>query len=219
MKRLFALIALVITLIGSAGLCLAEEPIWIEPGKSVGKVTLGMTIGDVINQIGIFDKIEEKQPLPFADMHYPLMTIQVSYLKEMKGMIEELKRGTKPDPSKWKAYVDWITTYDPKAKTRGSIGVGSSLKAVLDVFGDTQVRETSSTPLKLVKCGHVDVYKFPQNRPSSLRSHGEWPYVLSVDYANEGISFYFKIHGKDQTLTVYAITISDRKDCEVLIGS
>ena len=69
---------------------------------------MGTTIGDVIKQIGTFDEIEQEQGLPVAHMHYPLMTIEVSYIKEMKGMLEELKRGTKPDPSKWKAYVAWI---------------------------------------------------------------------------------------------------------------
>lgn len=106
-----------------------------------------------------------------------------------------------------------VTSYSPYSKTRGNIGIGATLPEVLNVFGDNQIKTIRREPLKAVICSTADIFKYPENKISSLKEENYNGYMLSVDYFQEGIYFVFKLD--DGMPKVFAITVSEKDECKV----
>ena len=187
-----------------------DQALWIEPGVGIGKLKLGDRIKDVISKLGPPRNIRGNQMIGW--MEYSSIFIEISGTNSLS---RALKSGKKISPEEIESIVNFITIYGLSAKTRGNLSIGSTLKEVIEVFGDTQVRTVSQEPLKIVKCASVDVYKFPENRPSTLREDSFSGYVLTTHYDSEGIEFHFKIEN-NSILKVFAITISNKEECKVL---
>ncbi len=193
----------------------AEATVWIEPGESVGPARIGLTVSELVSAIGPPQNAEKNFDGYSYFLDYPAMYIEASLLRQ----ISDALKGRKDLPSreefaKLKHKVVWITTYDSSARTRGNIGVGSSFVEVLKAFGDTSVRiapDSGRLP-SAIQCSEASVVKAPGHLPSSLRDDGFSGYVLTLDYDSEGIDFHFKV-GQGE-FKVFAITVSDRKQCK-----
>lgn len=190
-----------------------DQSLWLEPGVGIGKLKLGDSIKDVIAKLGPPADIRGNKIL--CHLEYPSILIETT---GTNSLLRALKSGKKISPDEIESTVNFITIYGLSSKTRGNLSIGSTLKNVVEVFGDTQMRTISQEPLKIVKCASVDVYKFPENRPSMLREEAFSGHVLTIHYDNEGINFHFKVDDKS-TLRVFAITIANKKECMALYDS
>ncbi len=188
-----------------------DDSLWIEPGVGIGKLRLGDSYKGVISKLGF---PENKKGTPgLGWLEYSKLYIEVSRVESIERALYKLQQtGEKISPEEIESTVQFITVYDSLTKTRGNLSIGSTLKEVIQVFGDTQVHQVSQTPLKIVKCADVNVFKIPENRPSMLKEDGFSGYVLTVSYNNEGIDFHFRI--ENNSLKVFAITVSKKQECK-----
>ena len=116
------------------------------------------------------------------------------------------------------AVVNDIYSFSPFAKTRGGIKIGSSLKEVLDVFGEASPNYNYSGNEPTASfCSIIFIYKYPENNPIRFMIDNFSGYVLRIDYLSEGISFYFKIDGKSTHPKVIAICVKSKSECRNLM--
>jgi len=188
-----------------------EPAIWIEPGISIGAIRLGYKTLDVMSKMGIPQDINDYEYVNF--FKYPSMDIRLSIAPSMIRAAKKKIQGKK-SKEEIEFEVNQITTYSPFAKTRGKLSVGSSFKEVLDVFGDTFMT-ISSEPIKTIECANILSFKFPENNRFELRKGIFTGYVLTLNYFNEGIQFHFRIDGDNSNLRVFAISIWEKRECEV----
>ena len=192
------------------------QTIWIEPGISIGSIKLSTTTNELIGQIGPPIKMEGTNFIYY--MEYPMMTFYMSHANYIQRRLkhvmsdEDLKKiELKPE----NAIIENMITFDLSARTRGNLAIGSSLKEVLDIFGDTSIRIDNSNDIpKILECTVFGVSKHPENAP--VRPKEKFMgYALSLRYLTQGISFYFKVDRPDSIPRVYAIGVSDKEDCRV----
>ena len=142
--------------------------------------------------------------------------IEMSPHDDMRRVMENLRKGIKNEKKELEATVLRVTSYSPYSKTRGNIGIGSTLPEVLNVFGDTQMKIIRQEPLKAVACSTALIFKYPENQISSLKDENYNGYMLKVDYFQEGIGFIFKLDNGGMP-KVFAITVSGKNECKVKI--
>ena len=186
---------------------------WIEPGVGVSGIRIGDDEAMVVGKLGTPERVSGTQAVYYLD--YPYIRVTMSRLHYLQKNLEAIIRGKEPkeptDISKLPGQVIGIVCYyGQRAKTRGDISVGSSLVAVLKVFGDTMYRRME--PFKFVDCSFARIEKVPERENEELRWNDFDGYVLLLNYVNEGLSFTFKLG--DSPPAVYAITVRQRGECK-----
>ena len=199
-----------------------DKTIWLEPGVSAGPVRFGYNMENVLKELGLPDDITnayggyvdaEGFPLMYDLSYDNGLFIKMHIVDDMRRVTENFKKGIKNEKKELEATVLRITSYSPYSKTRGNIGIGSTLPEVLNVFGDNQMKNIRQKPLKMVVCSTALIFKYPENKISSLKEENYNGYMLSVDYFQEGIYFIFKLDGGMPK--VFAITVSRKEECKV----
>lgn len=204
-----------------------DKTIWLEPGVSAGPVRLGDDRKNVLKELGLPDDITNAYggyvdtagrpkgfPLMYDISYDNGLFIEMNPHDDMRRIEENFRKGIKQNEKKeLEATVLRVTSYSPHSKTRGNIGIGSTLPEVLNVFGDNQMKTIRREPLKTVVCSIALIFKYPENKRSSLKEENYNGYMLSVDYFQEGIDFIFKLD--DGMPKVFAITVSEKKECKI----
>lgn len=190
-------------LLVSAGILYANDDVWIEPGVGIGVMRIGDNMDAVIEKLGRPQKTSGNNF--WESLDYPDWHIEVS---NTISLIRTLEKGHKPS-GKEPVTVEEITTYSSKAKTRGNITIGSTLKDVLTVFGDTMSKSVSTS--KYVTCAEMLAAKLPESPPSGVREDDFNGYIFFIHYY-DGITFFFKVD--NQIPKVFAISVGERMECE-----
>lgn len=189
-----------------------SEPVWIEPGISIGTIRLDEKIEKIFEILGTPQNIDETLKY-FAKIDYGFLYIETTTVESLIDFLERKSAGKSVADFKFKHKIENITIYDINVKTKGNISIGSTLLDVLNVFGGTNYITISQKPFKTIKCSKVTIFKTPEHGISGLRKNDFRGYVLEINYFNEGISFYFRI---DNSIPiVFAISISQKRECEV----
>ncbi len=188
-----------------------EKTIWLEPGVSAGAIRIKANSQDILKELGKPYTVKGNNII--HDIYYDYFFIEMSAVDDIKRRAANAQRGLKNETNELDARVLRITSYSQYSKTRGNIGIGSTLPAVLNIFGDTQSKIIRHEPLKVISCSGAHIFKYPENRITSLKEdHAYNGYMFEVDYFQEGISFVFKLN--EGMPKVFAITISEKKECQ-----
>lgn len=188
-----------------------DNIIWLEPGVGAGPVRIGDSRESVVEKLGLPVKYEGLKIM--YNMSYEDFLIEMNASDDLMRRMVNVQKGIENEKKEPEAALLRITSYSPNSKTRGNIGIGSTLPEVLNVFGDTHLKIVRQEPLKAIVCSTADVFKYPENTIASLRKEDYNGYMLEVDYFQEGIQFIFKLD--DSLPKVFAITISAKDECRV----
>src|SRR3972149_12058006 len=169
-----------------------EKAIWIEPGVSVGTIRIKDSPQNILKELG--KPYDVKGVNIMHDIYYSNFLIQMSAADDLKRRAGNIQRGIKNEANELEARVLRITSYSQYSKTRGNIGIGSTMPDVLNVFGDTTSRIVRHEPLKVISCSSAHIFRYPENRITTVKEdHNYAGFMLELDFFQEGISFVFKL--------------------------
>lgn len=216
MKLLTNILAMIFLLITSNNAsATGNNEVWVEPGRSIANIKIDSSYSDIVQLLGPAQAIEGSTL--FFDLKYDSTRIEMDNTASLKRALsnsdgEEAKKINT-------AIVTRIDTFSLIAKTRGRIKIGSTLKEVLDVFGEASpIFSTSGVKPTALFCSNLYIYKYPENNPIKHMADNFSGYLLMINYLSEGISFFFKIDGKTMHPTVVAMSVSSKRECNNLLN-
>ena len=169
-----------------AGPASVAQVTWLaEPGRGVGPLILGMSREEVVAMIGAPTRISDisvGQYLLGKSYQYNTLGLDVSF------DIEFTPQGTRNLDF---GYVTKFEVWGRVLKTRGGVGVGSTLAEVIRVFGDTSISSGRvGDPLRLCVLTNV----FLDASTADVR--------LYMNYLQQGIAFDFSSNGVLRKMTI-----------------
>jgi hypothetical protein len=210
-----ALTILVLFLIPSTQSLEQSQESWIEPGIGYGKIRLNEPVKELVSNIGEPPIVKRVESMPiYFWLDYSRVYVEAMGLDN--SVPSSLLSASQLSPIEREYKVDGIAIYDKLARTRGNISIGSSIKDVATVFGDTSTITVSRSPLKEIKCAEAEIIKFPENTPATLRGDSYSGYALSIHYIQDGIVFYFNLDNKGDP-RVFCILIWDKLECKKIL--